>query len=684
MKRKTSNKPLTPMTWETLGVETVSLPPLTETIRLVEDIQARVDMIVPSVNEGQFVRIWSTEVQNDPRSQPLEFLESIFENHLVAEIILAYTPGRRVEFPFQGNWGNGIGQLNPACSGELYVGHGTMQIAETSKVEKFLLGRVMDGILYLREYHFSPERFFEARRGIAKVESQPEFKTYLKIFSWPVKGNTTPGIEKKTCTLQVRENISDLFPYSWRSSGKGEEYEIEFVKDCPVEFVLAKQVDVDISSFYFTRKAENVWRPVEGPCAKSFFPGEGCIFPVVNHIKDRSLETWHQSLDYRARIPIMVQGEVYIINSEFVKQQAIPYTYIRSDEYSCGLEGYFRAHVKASYDKDAFVKSPLLTKRMWRIFNRCKFVPKVDNLSTRSDRIRENLKLLALESGSKATFVEELTNRCKITEERAEEIFEDVKIDDPTTKKVQTYYCSQFSEWKVIEGAPCRKKALTNCPPPSSFTILGSRDANVVRRKRRKSRKTKAFKKSYQSNKERKIARKNREKRRTLARKKARKAKLEPALEFDYENFGCCIWGCAWCYGEYEEEYDDDESHHFNPEAETTTVKEMYDWFRQGFTTPRHENKDKRRSNSPSVSQPHDEARYVKHFHDEDIAAAHGEKMESLTVDVQFRKPKRKSPKSWPTPEKQDVSRKRRSNEKLRTKQRKAARDFKKFNLVRN
>merc|ERR1719379_3373570 len=146
----------------------------------------------------------------------------------------------------------------------------------------------------------------------------------------------------------------------------------------------------------------------------------------------------------------MVQGEVYIINSEFVKKQAIPYTYIRSDEYSCGLEGYFRAHVKASYDKDAFVKSPLLTKRMWRIFNRCKFVPKVDNLSTRSDKIRENLKLLALESGSKATFVEELTNRCKITKERAERIYDDMKIDNPTAKQVQYYYCSRTGKCKVL------------------------------------------------------------------------------------------------------------------------------------------------------------------------------------------------------------------------------------------
>jgi len=692
MKRKISNKPLT---WETLGVDTVSLPPLTETTRLVEDIQARVDMVVPSVNEGQFVRIWSTEIQNDPRRQPFEFLLSIFENHVVADTILAFIPGTRVEFPFQGNWGNGIGQLNPACSGELYVGRGTMQTQESSKFEKFLLGRVMDGVLYVREYHFSPEGFFEAQRGVAKL-SQSEFETHLNIFSWPVNGDATPGIEKKTCILQVKENFSDVFGIHWLKV----EYEIEFMKDCPVEFVLAKQVDVDIYNRYRSRnrRAENVWRPVEGPCAKSFFPREGCIFPVVNHIKGSYRMSWDQSHDYRKRFPIMVQGEVYIINSEFVKKQEKVNNFKCSydSHYSCGLESYCRVHVKASYDKDAIVESLLLTKQMKRIFNRRKFVPKADNLSTRSDNIRENLKMLALVSGSKATFVEELTNKCKITEERAEEIYEDVKVDVPTTKKAQFYYCSVWGEWKVLEGAACRKKEDTNSPPPPSISILGSRDVNVLRRKRRKSRKTKAFSKSYQAKKERKNARKNRKKQRTLARKEAREEKL--AL-FESER-SSEKW---WCWGwDVYEDHDDEESHLFY-EAESTTVKEMYDWFRQGFTTSRHVNKAKcvaapvarlteplaaaapvvSARSSSSASLPDDEARYVKELQ-EDIAEAHAEKMESLTVDVQLRKPKRKSPKSWPTREKQDASRKRRLSEKLRTRQRKADRDYKTFNLVRN
>merc|ERR1719464_1137957 len=114
-----------------------------------------------------------------------------------------------------------------------------MQTRGSSKVETFLLGRVMDGVLYLREYHFSPEGFFEAQRGIAKVCSESESKINLHIFSWSVE-STKPGIVKKTCGLETIQDISKMFSSRWRMERA--ELEIEFVKDSPVEFVLAKQV----------------------------------------------------------------------------------------------------------------------------------------------------------------------------------------------------------------------------------------------------------------------------------------------------------------------------------------------------------------------------------------------------------------------------------------------------------
>lgn len=597
MKSKTSEKPLT---WETLGVETVSLPALKKA-RQVADIQERVQMVVPSVDEGQFVRIWSTEIQNDPRRQSFEFLTSIFENVLVAQTILAFIPGRRVEFPFQGNWGNGIGQLNPACSGELYVGRGTMQTRGSSKVETFLLGRVMDGVLYLREYHFSPEGFFEAQRGIAKVCSESEFKINLHIFSWSVDGSTKSGIVKKTCGLETIENIYNIFLSSWYKE-KPAEFEIEFVKDSPVEFVLAKQVNEYLPGRFTwdTSKILNVWRPVEGSCAKSFFPEKGCIFPMIQSENDEYWG-WREKLDYLKRIPIMVQGEVYIINSEFVKKQEDEneedeyFNY--GDDYVCGLEFYCRAHAKASYEKDVFVKSSLLTKRMRSIFNRRKFAPKADKLSTRSDKIRENLKLLALETGSKAKFVEELTERCKITIERAERIYDDMKIDNPTAKQVQFYYCSWTGKCKVLDGGVCHKKEGTNCSPPSSISILGPRDTNLRRRKRHKSRKRKALSKSYQANKERKNTRKKREKQRSLTRKLAREVKTSD--RYDYEsNLWCC--GCGWCCGDWEEEDDDEESQDFCHTVEATTAKMMYDWFREVTAVSCHENHAKYRSDNLS------------------------------------------------------------------------------------
>jgi len=219
-------------------------------------------------------------------------------------------------------------------------------------------------------------------------------------------------------------------------------------------------------------------------------------------------------------------------------------------DYVCGLESYCRAHTKASYEK---VDSSLLTKRMLAIFNRCKVSPKADKLSTRSDKIRENLKLLALVTGSKAKFVEELTESCKITMQRAEEIYDDVKIDDPTVKQ---------------GAAVCCKKEVTNYPPPSSISILGPRDTKMRRRKGRKSRKSKALSKSYQANKERKNARKKREKQRTLTRKVAREAK------FDWED--------DWCRDCWDDDcWEEDQELHICYEAETTTAKKMDAWFHE-------------------------------------------------------------------------------------------------------
>merc|ERR1719300_658563 len=300
----------------------------------------------------------------------------------------------------------------------------------------------------------------------------------------------------------------------------------------------------------------------------------------------------------------MVQGEVYIINSEFVKKQQDKNEkdYVSKWDYICGLESYCRARAKASYETDAFVKSSLLTKRMRSIFNRRKFAPKADKLSTRSDKIRENLKLLALETGSKAKFVEELTERCKITVERAEGIYDDMKIDHPTAKQVQFYYCSSTGRCKVLDGGACHEKEATNCPPPSSISILCPRDTNL-RRKQHKSRKRKALSKSYQANKERKNARKKREKQRSLTRKLAREVKTTDW--YDYEsNPYCCIWGCGWCYGEWGEE-DDEESQDFCHEAEAITSKIMYDWFREVTAVSSHENNANYRSDN--LSHPQDE-----------------------------------------------------------------------------
>lgn len=639
------------LTWETLGVETVSLPPL-KNARKVTDIQARVDLVVPSVSEGQFIRIWSTEVQSDPRKESLNFLESIFDNCLVAEMILAFTPGKRVEFPFQGNWGNGVGQLNPACSGELYVGHG-----EGSKVATFLLGRVMDGDLYFREYHFSSSKFFEARQGVAKVKKRG-YAADLEIFSWHIiKGKATEKIENKICKLQVTYEVDNFFhrSYSWNSDDTVPEYEIEFMKDSPVEFVLAKQVPHTYMNSYFgwSEVASDLWRPVKGPHAKSFYPQAGDIFPVVP-LGQGYRGQLRRAQDFRKRIPIRVREDVYIINSEHVKKHETGfYNYVED----AGLGNCYRAQLKASYNKEAFIQSSFLTKKMRTIFNRCKILSKTDSLQinamlqTRSERILSKLKLLALESGSKVVFVEKLTNMCKMTEEKAEEIYERVKIKGP-------------------KGAVQTMKD-TSCPPPASFSSLCPNDASSRRRKRKP--RKKKYSKAYQDRKDRNYERRIREKKLTLARKEARDAKTARNYDFDPEYVCGCCRCCGSGYVGWDDEWDEEPEDLWTGIEEDTTVKKMYEWFYgESKTLPRKDTKAK---------EPKDEAR--ESVQSDPKITRPKNYWEDLSAEVQPRKLKRKEPKSWPTPEKKEASRKRRTKEKLRTKQRKAARNYKESVRIR-
>jgi len=632
------------LTWETLGVEIVSLPPLKKA-RSVTDIHLMVDLVVPSVSEGQFIRIWSTEVQSDPRKESFNFLESIFDNCLVAEMILSYTPGKRIVFPFQGNWGNGVGQLNPACSGELYVGHGR----EGSKVAIFLLGRVMDGDLYFREYHFSSSAFFEARRGVAKVKKNG-YAADLQMFSWPIiEGKATEEIENKICKLEITYKVSKLYQrsYSWNSEDKVPEYEIEFMKDSPVEFVLAEQVPhtyINTCWDTFAEPVSDLWRPVKGPHAKSFYPQAGDVFPTVPLGKGYR-EQYKRSQDFSKIVPITVRGDVYIINSEHVKEQETEFWYGED----AGLGDCYRAQLKVSYDKDAFIQSSFLTKQMRTIFNRCKILSKSDRLhvnamlQTRGERIFAKLKLLALESGSKAAFVEKLTSMCKMTEEKAEEIYERVKIKGP-------------------KGAVQTMKD-TSCPPSASFSALCPNDVSFRRRKRKP--RKKIYSKAYLARKDRNYERRIREKKRTMARKEAREAKIARNHDFDPEYVYC---GCSRCRGDWEWA---DESDEMWGKKENTTVENMYEWFYgESRTSPRTKTK--------SDGEPKDEAgESIQSDPKITRPEIYWTKMESLSAEVQLRKLKRKEPKSWPTLEKKDASRKRRTKEKLRTKQRRAARDYK-------